>query len=173
MSIKRSYFNGAVNIKNFRFIKDNRGQFSKLLESKKNQKILDLYYSVSKKNALRGIHFYEREKKLKKYIYCLNGSFLSIFIDLRKRSLTYGKVEKFLFKGKDTFYVELNSLIGHGMLSLTNNTILVSALNKVYNENNERGFLWNSINFKWPTKAPLLSNKDKKLKKFSEKFKRK
>ena len=52
--------------------------------------------------------------------------------------------------------------MAHGFLSLENNTIVQYLVDKEYDPKNDRGVLWNSIDFIWPIEFPLLSDRDKK-----------
>jgi dTDP-4-dehydrorhamnose 3,5-epimerase len=160
MAVKKiinNYFNSAVKIYRVKKIKDKRGYLKKLYSE--NEGINDLYISISKKKVFRGIHYIESKKKIKKYIYCLGGEFVSVFVDLRKNSKTYMDVKEFLFN-QDIYMAEINGKIGHGMLSLKDNTLLLSSTNIKYNKKNERKLNWKKIKFNWPFKNLILSKKD-------------
>ena len=160
MAVKKiinNYFNSAVKIYRVKKIKDKRGYLKKLYS--KNEGINDLYISISKKKVFRGIHYIESKKKIKKYIYCLSGEFVSVFVDLRKNSKTYMDVKEFLFN-QDIYMAEINGKIGHGMLSLKDNTLLLSSTNIKYNKKIERKLNWKKIKFNWPFKNLILSKKD-------------
>ncbi|WP_440678961.1 dTDP-4-dehydrorhamnose 3,5-epimerase family protein [Candidatus Pelagibacter sp. HIMB1611] len=160
MAVKKkinNFFNNAVKIYKTKKIKDNRGYLKKLYSD--SDGINDLYISISKKKVFRGIHYVETNKKIKKNIYCLGGEFVSIFVDLRKNSKTYMNVKKFLFN-KNIYIAEINGKIGHGMLSLKDNTLLMSSANIKYNPKNEKVLNWKKIKFKWPFKNLILSKKD-------------
>ena len=108
MAVKKiinNYFNSAVKIYRVKKIKDKRGYLKKLYSE--NEGINDLYISISKKKVFRGIHYIESKKKIKKYIYCLGGEFVSVFVDLRKNSKTYMDVKEFLFN-QDIYMAEIN-----------------------------------------------------------------
>tara|TARA_B110000971_G_scaffold220105_2_gene262804 strand:- start:437 stop:922 length:486 start_codon:yes stop_codon:yes gene_type:complete len=152
-----NFFNNAVKIYKAKKIKDNRGYLKKLYSH--NVGINDLYISISKKRVFRGIHYIESKKKIKKYVFCLGGEFISVFVDLRKNSKTYLSVKKFLFN-KDIYIAEINGKIGHGMLSLKDNTLLMCSTNIKYNPKNEKVFNWKKIKFNWPFKNLILSKKD-------------
>ena len=155
--INNNFFNNAVKIYKAKKIKDKRGYLKKLYSD--TDGLNDLYISISKKKVFRGIHYVETKKKIKKYIYCLGGEFISIFVDLRKNSRTYMNVEKFVFK-QDVYIAEINGKIGHGMLSLKNNTLLMCSSNIKYDPKIEKVLNWKKINFNWPFKNLILSKKD-------------
>lgn len=81
---------------------DNRGIYNKLV----SKEILDYFnfyieeinFIHSKKNTLRGLHLQE-SKNCNKMYYCLEGSTISLQLDTRKNSTSYGKY----------IYFELNS----------------------------------------------------------------
>ena len=48
------------------------------------------YFSISKKNVLRGFHFQTKFQQVK-FVNVLKGKILDCVIDLRKKSKTFGK----------------------------------------------------------------------------------
>ena len=116
-------------------------------------------FQSQKKEYLEEFITSNQKKKIKKYVFCLGGEFISVFVDLRKNSKTYLSVKKFLFN-KDIYIAEINGKIGHGMLSLKDNTLLMCSTNIKYNPKNEKVFNWKKIKFNWPFKNLILSKKD-------------
>ena len=49
------------------------------------------FYSVSKKDVVRGMHFQAPPHAHQKVVYCINGSILDVLVDLRKSEPTYGQ----------------------------------------------------------------------------------
>ena len=146
--------------------KDKRGYFrrnfceKKIKEKNISFRIKQCNVSENfKKGTLRGFHFQKKSKNDSKIITCISGKIHNVTIDLRKNSKTYLSVKKFLFN-KDIYIAEINGKIGHGMLSLKDNTLLMCSTNIKYNPKNEKVFNWKKIKFNWPFKNLILSKKD-------------
>ena len=91
MKIIKTKFNGLFLIKRKDF-KDNRGGLTEVF--KKNffaKNYVFEYFTYSKKNVLRGLHF-QINKQQDKYISVLYGKVFDVCVDLRKNSKTFGKV---------------------------------------------------------------------------------
>ena len=81
----------------------------------KNQKLFDdfkeEYYSISKRNVLRGLHFQTPPYDHEKLVYCPLGKIVDVVVDLRNGSPTYGKFEMFTLddESKDSKLVEFKN----------------------------------------------------------------
>ena len=125
------------------------------------------YATTSKKNVLRGFHFQTRFLQAK-YVSVLKGKILDYVIDLRKKSKTFGK----------SFFIELSDFnckalyipegFAHAYYSFSKLNIIYYKLSNYYHPKYENGIIWNDkyLKFKWPSKTPIISKKDKKLKSF-------
>lgn len=125
--------------------------------------------SMSAKDVLRGIHFQIPPYGQGKLVRVIKGSVLDVAVDLREGSPTYGMHEKVVLTGenKKQFYVPAG--FGHGFLTLEDNTVFSYKCTEFYNPENEDGIVWNDpdLNIDWGVNNPLISDKDKKLQKFS------
>lgn len=142
---------------------DNRGFFVKPYSNfKKNLhlEVDEIYYSISKKNVLRGIHFQKPPFHCTKLIYVIKGSVLDVLVDLRLNSPTFKQVISLVLSENENALL-IPPGIGHGFLSLKNGTIMVYNQSKVYNKKYDDGVLWSSINFDWNIQKPILSDRDK------------
>jgi dTDP-4-dehydrorhamnose 3,5-epimerase len=150
---------------------DVRGQLREI----HNQKIVDYtnfvfeYCTTSKKNVLRGFHFQKRFQQVK-YVNVLKGKILDCVIDLRKKSKTFGKVFKIILSDKNCLSLYIPAGFAHAYLSVEKENIIYYKLSNYYKPQYEDGIIWNDKKFKsiWPTKKPLVSKKDLKLKTFDE-----
>lgn len=133
------------------------------------------YYSKSKKNVIRGLHFQIKNQQ-EKYITVLNGSILDISLDLRKNSPTFGNYFSIFLSHKNFKSILIPKGFAHGYLTLEDNSILYYKNSSYYSDKEQKGIIWNDkdLNIKWPTNKPILSNKDKKnltFKEFVKKYK--
>ena len=149
---------------------DSRGYFRELfLEKVIKKKFIFDYFSLSKKNVLRGIHL-QLNKPQGKLITVLLGKIFDVVVDCRVNSNTFGK----------HFYIELSESkntslyipegFAHGFCSLSDKSILHYKCTNYRDKNSETGILWNDkdLNIKWPNRKFVVSKKDKRNITFKE-----
>ena len=152
---------------------DNRGSFIKIfnrdwylsLESNFNE--MEEYYSISKKNVIRGMHFQKPPHDYTKIVHCIKGRALDVVLDLRKSSSTYGMCKSFEISSKNKKIVCIPPGFAHGFMSLEDDTIILYKVSSVYSKSNDVGIHWNSFGFKWPCNSPVISARDQEHPKFA------
>ena len=127
------------------------------------------YATTSKKNVLRGFHFQSKFPQAK-FVSVLQGKILDCVIDLRKNSQTFGKSFSIELSEKNCKSLYVPEGFAHAYYSLSKLNIIYYKLSNYYHPEYEDGIIWNDVlvKNKWPTNKPIVSNKDKKLKSFSE-----
>jgi len=119
-------------------------------------------FSESKKNVLRGIH---GDNKTWKLVTCVYGEIFQVVVDCRKDSPTYLQWESFLINKANqqlilippnmgnAYYVKSDIALYHYKLAYKGDYI---------DADGQFTFAWNdaSINIKWPTSNPILSDRD-------------
>jgi dTDP-4-dehydrorhamnose 3,5-epimerase len=159
---------GVYLLKNF-IAEDDRGYFVKTFhESEFEQYNLqttfkESYYSTSKKNVIRGMHFQLPPNQHEKVVYVTSGSILDVVLDIRKDSPTYGKYATVHLNEKsDSLYIPIGC--AHGFLALSDYATVVYNVSTVYNRDSDYGILWNSFGFEWQNIAhPIMSDRDKEF----------
>jgi len=121
------------------------------------------YYSISKKNVLRGLHFQLPPHDHVKCVTCISGKIFDVVVDLRKNSPTY----------KQYFSIELDADKGnmlyipkgmaHGFYVISDNAIFLNRTTTVYEPSCDTGIKWDSCGIKWPNSKPILSEKDAQM----------
>ncbi len=165
MNIINTLFEGLFIIETNNF-KDNRGNFQKLynFDYFKDQGLdtdfKELYYSVSKKDVIRGMHFQTPPFDHTKLVYVSTGSIIDVVIDLRISSRTYLQNLSIELNAEDGKYLYIPKGFAHGFLSKENNTIVNYAQTSCYNKEHDCGILYNSIDFNWGTDNPIVSDRD-------------
>ncbi|MBC8201034.1 MAG: dTDP-4-dehydrorhamnose 3,5-epimerase family protein [Planctomycetes bacterium] len=145
---------------------DNRGSFTKIFnESMYKEHGIDMqckeqFYSTSRKNVLRGMHFQSEPHAHSKLIICMAGSVLDVVLDIRKDSATFGKTASFHLEEGDGKAVFIPEGLAHGFLSLHDNSVLFYNASSEQQQSAEGGIMWNSFGFDWPCKVPILSERD-------------
>lgn len=103
------------------------------------------FYSVSKKNVLRGLHFQEPPAEHNKIVTCLEGKVIDFFVDIRKSSNTYGKVITIELNSEQPQLIYLPKGVAHGFLTLSEQATILYKTDHVYAPELDKGILWSSI----------------------------
>ncbi len=121
------------------------------------------FFSTSKKNVVRGMHFQLPPAAHHKLVYCPVGRVLDVVVDLRRASKTYGRYVTRELSGEnhEMFFIPIGC--AHGFLSLADDTIMVYQASTVHSPAHDSGILWNSFGFDWPVKDPILSDRDRRF----------
>ena len=121
--------------------------------------------SVSKKGALRGIHFQKEPFEQAKLVTVLSGSIYDVVVDLRPNSSNFSKYYGIELSSRKYCSLYIPEGFGHGFCSLEENTMVFYKNSNLYNKDSEAGIIWNDPNLKidWPISNPLLSEKDLSL----------
>ncbi len=149
-----------------RTARDARGAFTKVFHEDLFAKaglrtdFRESYYSTSRKNVLRGMHFQTPPHDHDKIVYCLSGAVLDVVVDLRRASPTFGQHTAFSLDGASPAGVYIPTGCAHGFLTLTDEALLLYSVTSVYAPNNDTGVRWDTIGFDWPCEAPLISDRD-------------
>jgi len=131
-----------------------------------NDLIFD-YATTSKKNVLRGFHFQSKFLQVK-FVTVLKGKILDYVVDLRKKSKTFGKSFSIILSENNCKSLYIPEGFAHAYYSFSKVNVIYYKLSNYYHPEYEDGILWNDKNlkFKWPSKNPIISHKDRKLKTF-------
>lgn len=149
---------------------DNRGFLKELFEQNKiKKKFIFDYFSLSKKNVIRGLHL-QLKKPQAKLISVMTGKIFDVVLDCRKGSPTFGRHFTINISAKDNTSLYIPEGFAHGFCSLEDNTILYYKNSNYRNKKYEAGILWNDkdLKIKWPIKKPKISLRDKKNLSFSK-----
>jgi dTDP-4-dehydrorhamnose 3,5-epimerase len=172
MQIKECEIKGLYLIENFEF-HDDRGGFVKSFSDELfrssgiNFVAKEIYYSLSRRNVIRGMHFQLPPKEHAKLIYVTSGSIVDVILDLRTNSSTFGKCNSFtLSAGKNSLFIPEGC--AHGFKSLEDNSCVVYNQTSCYSREHDAGILWNSFGFAWDVKDPILSERDKGFTSFTK-----
>lgn len=157
-----------------RIFNDNRGSFIKTFhydafkELGIQTEFKEEYYSVSKKDVIRGLHFQLPPFDHDKLVYCTAGEVLDVAVDLRADSTTYGHHVIFGVSGTAGNMVYLPKGIAHGFLVLSEQATMVYKVSTVHSPEADAGILWSSIGLNWPVESPVVSKRDSSFKTLQE-----
>lgn len=153
---------------------DNRGSFIKLFNRDifnrqgLNFKLSESYYSESIKNTIRGMHFQEPPFEHDKIATVIMGKVLDVILDIRKKSLTFGKHFKIELSGENHKSIYIPKGCAHGFLSESDFSIVFYMTSSCYNPQYDKGIRWDSFGCKWPADNPIISNRDRLFPAFKE-----
>ena len=119
--------------------------------------------SVSRRDALRGLHF-QNPHPQGKLVSVLQGEVLDLVVDVRRHSATFGKWEAVALssENKRQFYIPPG--FAHGFLVLSDTAMFHYKCTAFYSPKDEMTILWNdpALGIRWPTDNPIVSEKDAK-----------
>jgi dTDP-4-dehydrorhamnose 3,5-epimerase/CDP-3, 6-dideoxy-D-glycero-D-glycero-4-hexulose-5-epimerase len=147
--------------------RDQRGEFFKTLNTSMIREIapdfvaMEAYTSVSAQNVLRGMHYQAGRHAHDKIVSISAGRAHDVLVDLRQGP-GFGKVAQIdMIAGDQCTVVFVAKGVAHGFLSLTDECRLNYVTTTEHAPDSDRGILWSSIDHDWPTRTPILSDRDK------------
>ncbi|WP_034042364.1 dTDP-4-dehydrorhamnose 3,5-epimerase [Wocania ichthyoenteri] len=155
-------------------IKDERGYFFESFNKAKFEaqtgiltNFIQDNQSQSSKGVLRGLHFQTGKFSQAKLVRVIKGRVLDVCVDLRKKSLTFGKHFSIILDTIEHKQLFIPKGFAHGFLVLEDHTIFSYKCDNYYNKASEKGIIYNdkelNIDWNFPTEGLILSEKDKVL----------
>jgi len=116
--------------------------------------------SLSRRGVLRGLHMVAGMAKL---VQVISGATYHVIADMRPDSTTYLKWEAFELSGENHRQVFVPDGFVNGFYVLSDAAYVYYKQNVYYDPAKERIVRWDdpALGVKWPTQAPLLSDKDR------------
>lgn len=145
---------------------DERGQFVKTFSSESLEAVgvrlepKEGFYSISKKNVIRGMHFQTPPMDHAKLVSCPSGAILDVVVDIRKDSPTYGKFVSIELTPENGKAIYIPSGCAHGFLSLKENSVTAYLQSTVRSEKHEGGLRFDSFGMDWKVSSPITSARD-------------
>ncbi len=173
MKLIKTELEGVFIIENF-YASDDRGSFTKTYHNEffaQNGLCSDFnesYFSISKKNVIRGMHFQLPPHDHEKLIYIAKGEVIDVILDLRKTSNTFGNSISIVLNDRNHRSVYIPKGLAHGFKSMVDNTIMIYNVSTVYNIEADFGVHFDSFNFNWELLEPIISERDRSLITFEE-----
>ena len=153
---------------------DIRGEFVKIFNEDVFEELdidphmVEVYYSVSKKGVIRGMHFQEPPMAHNKIVHVIRGGVIDVVLDLRKGSPNYNKVVSVQLTGNRPKSLYIPKGFAHGFKCLENNTIMMYLCSTVYSPSHDKGVRFDSIPYDWDCEDPIVSERDMMLPVLSE-----
>jgi dTDP-4-dehydrorhamnose 3,5-epimerase len=118
------------------------------------------YFSASKKDVIRGMHFQLPPHQHSKIVFCPYGAILDVIVDLRKHSPTYRQYFAYELSAENHKAYYIPEGFAHGFKSLTEGAITYYLVSSEYSKEHDTGILYNSIGFDWGAEKPIVSERD-------------
>lgn len=166
MTITSTPLDGVYLIKN-RIFEDHRGFFVKTFHKEifeangLESDFKESFYSVSKKNVLRGMHFQLPPHDHAKLVYVTSGEILDVAVDIRKDSPTFGNCYSTTLSDANGHALYMGKGYAHGFLTLSETATVVYMTTTVHSPEHDAGVRWDSFGFDWGIESPILSERDK------------
>jgi dTDP-4-dehydrorhamnose 3,5-epimerase len=168
MEIKETKLTGVYIIEPNVF-SDERGRFVKVFhkDTLQNQGLhfnpQESFYTVSKKDVIRGMHFQIPPKAYAKVVYCLHGSIIDVVLDLREGSPTYGESVSVELSDKNHRAIYIPEGYAHGFRALEDNSTTVYLQETTHSPEHDLGIHMSSFGMDWSIENPIMSERDKSL----------
>lgn len=152
------------------YFSDERGSIKKAIHGDEivtlMPNIREVLCTTSQKNVIRGLHYQEDPYQIKKFITCIKGEILDIFVDIRKDSKTYGKHGAQRLTESDSLSVLIPEGFAHGYATLSKSSIVVYLQSENFNPEFDRSINPLSLDIDWKVDDPIISEKDEEAIKF-------
>jgi dTDP-4-dehydrorhamnose 3,5-epimerase len=119
------------------------------------------FYSASRQNVLRGLHFQLPPHDHVKLVGCVDGEVLDAVLDLRGGSPTYGKHVLVRLAADEGVWLYLPCGLAHGFYTVSPTALMAYKTSTAHAPAYDAGLLWNSAGIPWPCEAPILSDRDR------------
>ncbi|MBL7005153.1 MAG: dTDP-4-dehydrorhamnose 3,5-epimerase [Gammaproteobacteria bacterium] len=166
MNFIKTKLDGLFEIENGKF-KDQRGSFVKTFnkdvfsENGLECNFKESFYSVSKKNVLRGMHFQLPPHDHAKLVYVVDGDILDVALDIRRESPTYGDFFSTRLSSENAKSLYVAKGFAHGFLTLSTSATVVYLVSTGHAPKYDAGVRWDSFGFDWNgVQSPVISIRD-------------
>jgi dTDP-4-dehydrorhamnose 3,5-epimerase len=153
---------------------DDRGGLTKIFhkavfaEHGMNTTFEESYYSTSKKDVIRGMHFQIPPHDHIKLVYVPQGKIMDVVVDIRKGSPTYGKFETFELSAENHKMIYIPSGFAHGFVSLEDDSQVVYLQSTMRSADHEGGISYDSFGVDWNVENPIVSKRDQTFQKLAD-----
>jgi len=168
MNIHPTNLEGVFEIENNKF-EDHRGLFVKTFhwdtfaDHGLETGFKESFYSISKKNVLRGMHFQLSPHDHAKLVYVTAGEILDVVVGIRRDSPEFGKYFSAVLSHENAKSMYIGKGYAHGFLTFSDTATVVYLTSTVHAPEFDTGIRWDSFGFDWPISDPVLSNRDNGL----------
>lgn len=150
--------------------RDERGSFVKPFQASTFESLGlesrwgEIFYSVSGRGVIRGLHLQVPPAAQAKLVSCVVGEILDVVVDVRVGSPTFGEHDAFRLTGGEMAAVYVAEGFAHGFAALTEPAVVAYAVTNEHDPACDTGVRWDSVpGLLWPVEAPIISARDAAL----------
>lgn len=153
---------------------DERGSLTKLYHQATwarlglKEDYVESFVSISETAVLRGMHFQLPPADHSKVVWLLKGKVLDVLLDLRRGQSRYGDCAGVVLAPGQTNGIYMPVGFAHGFYVLEGPATLLYMTTSLHDPEHDSGIRWDSFGFDWPSKEPVVSERDLNLPPFSE-----
>lgn len=146
---------------------DDRGSFIKTFQQSVfaaqgiDFELKESYFSISKKDVIRGMHFQLPPHDHSKIVFCPQGRILDVLLDIRKDAPTYGQFfcQELSADNHKALYIPKG--FAHGFKSLTDDAMTYYLVSSEHHGPSDAGIHFDSFGMDWQVESPIMSERDK------------
>lgn len=129
----------------------------------------DLHINLTKtkiletqRNDLKGL-YYQVTKPVEQILSVISGRIFIALVDLRYKSQTFSKNFTIELSNEPFSQIYIPAGVAYGYCTCSKNATVSFQYTELYDENDQAGIKWNSVNIIWPINNPIISQKDESL----------
>jgi dTDP-4-dehydrorhamnose 3,5-epimerase len=152
-----------------RVVTDERGEFVKTFHAPSFAAVgiefspVEEFFSTSRRNVIRGMHFQLPPFDHSKLVYCIRGAILDVVIDIRKTSSSFGRVYSTRLTAINRRMLFLPRGLAHGFVAEADDSVMVYQTDMIHAPAADAGVRWDSFGFNWSCADPVISSRDRGL----------
>lgn len=165
---------GDVQVITPKVFRDERGLFTKtfhrplFLEKHLDFRIKECFFTVSKKDVIRGMHFQIPPKDHNKLVYVPKGDVKDIILDIRRHSATYGQHVSVNLNEENGKMVYIPKGFAHGFAAMSDEAMVAYMVDQEHAPACDQGIRWDSFGAAWDIGSPIISAKDQQWPKLND-----
>jgi len=165
MDFEEAEINGVYLIKHDIFT-DSRGSFIKPYHHDKfsefglESNFKEAYYTLSKKDVIRGMHFQTSPFGHAKLITVIEGRITDIVLDIRRSSISVGEHIAVELSRDNNRSLFVPAGCAHGFKVMSEYAIVNYLVTSVHAPANDKGIRYDSFGYDWQVSCPIVSDRD-------------
>ncbi|MGH1429892.1 MAG: dTDP-4-dehydrorhamnose 3,5-epimerase family protein [Neptuniibacter sp.] len=175
MSLKiiETELSGVVLVEKTAF-EDERGLFSKtynldaFADAGLDGIFEETFFSVSKKNVIRGMHYQKKPFEHDKLVSVISGEIVDVLVCIDEDSEEYGHSTAISLSSSSPYSVYIKKGYAHGFLTTSKEAVVLYQTTKGYSPESDTGIHFQSFDYDWRVSEPLISHRDMELPKLGE-----
>jgi len=156
------------------FFSDHRGVFVKTFhkgefrQRRLEADFMENFFSESKRNVIRGMHFQTPPHDHAKLIYVTRGAIIDVVLDIRNNSPHYGGFITAELSDINKKMIYIPRGCAHGFAVANEPACVVYLQTSMHKPDHDAGILWNSFLMDWGIDDPIISDRDKRFPKLKD-----